>query len=295
MRAGMANTNLPSELAYGIAELIRTRGWKKGKRLPERLLAEEMRVSRSPIRAALKSLEQSGVVSFSPGEGYVIEAESLQVDEMAKAPDEEATYLAIASDRVAGRLGDRVSESELMRRYGLSRSAVSKMLSRIASEGWIERLPGNGWEFLPMLQSDEAYLHSFRYRIINEPAAILEPTFVLNETSLRSCREQQVGLISGDLKYASALDLFEINNRLHESIVECSNNSFVIDSIRKINRLRRLMELGVREERRASVDACHEHVQILDLLLEGRRQDASDMMRLHLSLVSRKKAESAPP
>jgi DNA-binding GntR family transcriptional regulator len=295
MRAGMANTNLPSELAYGIAELIRTRGWKKGKRLPERLLAEEMRVSRSPIRAALKSLEQSGVVSFSPGEGYVIEAESLQVDDMAKAPDEEATYLAIASDRVAGRLGDRVSESELMRRYGLSRSAVSKMLSRIASEGWIERLPGNGWEFLPMLQSDEAYLHSFRYRIINEPAAILEPTFVLNETSLRSCREQQVGLISGDLKYASALDLFEINNRLHESIVECSNNSFVIDSIRKINRLRRLMELGVREERRASVDACHEHVQILDLLLEGRRQDASDMMRLHLSLVSRKKAESAPP
>jgi DNA-binding GntR family transcriptional regulator len=288
----VARKLLHDELAYGIVELIRTRGWDEGTRLPERLLAEEMRVSRSPIRTALKSLEGSGVVRLTPSSGYVVADTGSKVAEPpSKGLDLEAVYLAIAEDRVAGKLPDRISESELMRRYDLNRTAVTKTLSRIAGEGWIERLPGNGWEFLPMLTSDEAYLQSFRFRIMTEPAAILEPTFELNETTLRGEREQQVALINGDLKYASSLDLFEINNRLHESIAECSNNAFVIDSIRKINRLRRLMELGVREERRASVEVCHEHVQILDLLLEGRRQDAADSMRLHLSLVSRKKAE----
>ncbi|MDF3606692.1 GntR family transcriptional regulator [Paracoccus sp. DMF-8] len=280
---------LPSELAQNIADLIRVRGWKKGMHLPERLLAEELRVSESPIRGALKTLAEAGLLTYTAGEGYVIEAPERREEMRAEGGEEDATYLQIASDRMEGRIAGRMSESELMRRYGLSRANVLKILSRIASEGWIERLPGNGWEFLPMLTSEDAYRQSFRFRLLNEPAAILEPTFVLNEAALLACREQQQALIAGDVHRATAADLFEINSRLHETILECSNNSFIIDSVKRINRLRRLMELGSKVERTATVAFCHEHVQILDLLLENRRTEAADALRLHLGLVSRKK------
>ncbi|TKW64733.1 MAG: GntR family transcriptional regulator [Paracoccus denitrificans] len=278
------------ELACGITELVRRQGWGTGTRLTERLLASELKVSRTPIRTALKLLEQRGVVKSAGSRGYMVGELSGAEDSNTNPDDLDAVYIRIASDRLSGKLNDRISESQLMRRYDLPRASMLKIVSRIASEGWIERLPGHGWEFSPMLTSDEAYLQSFRFRMINEPAAILEPSFVLNEAALRDVRAQQVALVDGDLKCAGSLELFQINNRLHETIAECSNNAFLIESIKKINRLRRLMELGVREERQASAAQCYEHVKILDLLLEGRRQDAADMMRLHLSLVSTKKA-----
>ena len=286
----MARQNLHEELACGITELVRRQGWGTGTRLTERLLASELKVSRTPIRTALKLLEQRGVVKSAGSRGYMVGELSGAEDSNTNPDDLDAVYIRIASDRLSGKLNDRISESQLMRRYDLPRASMLKIVSRIASEGWIERLPGHGWEFSPMLTSDEAYLQSFRFRMINEPAAILEPSFVLNEAALRDVRAQQVALVDGDLKCAGALELFQINNRLHETIAECSNNAFLIESIKKINRLRRLMELGVREERQASAAQCYEHVKILDLLLEGRRQDAADMMRLHLSLVSTKKA-----
>lgn len=279
---------LPEELAHSIVDMIKTRSWREGTRLPERTLAEELRVSRSPVRIALKLLHDAGVLSHCPGEGYVVADPSRYRRDPSRA-DDEAIYLAISGDRIAGKLPDRITESELTRRYALSRAAAAKILSRIASEGWVERLPGNGWAFLPALTSEDAYRQSFRFRLINEPAAILEPTFVLNESSLLACRSQQLELIDGEIRSATAYELFEINSYVHEAILECSGNSFIIDSIKRINRLRRLMDMNRQADPEQGIKFCQEHVQILDLLLEGRRQEAADSLRLHLSLVSRKK------
>lgn len=60
----------------------------------------------------------------------------------------------------------------------------------MANEGWIERLPGHGREFLPVLTSVEAYEDSFRFWLLIEPSAILEPRFTLNRPALEHCREQ---------------------------------------------------------------------------------------------------------
>lgn len=291
----MART-LSDQIAFNIAELIRSRGWAEGTRLPERLLAEELRVSRSPVRSALKVLEEKGVVAFSSGSGYSVVQVGGETPDPASlfGVDEEESYQAIAADRLAGKLPDRVYENDLIRRYGLSRAQVAKVLSRAAGEGWVERLPGNGWEFQPMLNSSDAYEQSFRFRIVNEPAAILEPTFKLNAPALRACRDQQEALLAGDVHRATRADLFEINSHLHGVITECSQNSFIIDSLRRITRLRRLMEYGTEVDRNANLVFCQEHIVIIDLLLEGRRPEAADALRLHLGLVSRRKLQAAP-
>lgn len=261
-----------------------------GTRLTERSLAERLRVSRSPIRAALSHLESMEVVSSSENRGYTVldpnKSELLDDHEPTNAED---TYLAIARDRLEARLPDRITENELMRRYGLSRTELTRMLHRIAAEGWIERLPGHGWEFLPMLTSLQSYRDSYRFRLVVEPAAILEPSFIVNRPALLECRTQQQRLIDGEIWTISSAGLFHLNSSLHETIIECSQNSFFAESLRRVDHLRRLIEYKVALDPKRALRACKEHVRLINLLLDDKREQASAFMRRHLLSVSAEK------
>ena len=106
--------------------------------------------------------------------------------------DEEA-YLAIAGDRLRDALPEKVTENALARRYNLTKRQLARVLLRGASEGWIERLPGHGWAFLPVLTSMQAYEDSYRFRLVIEPAAILEPGFAPNRPALRRAAPSSSG------------------------------------------------------------------------------------------------------
>jgi DNA-binding GntR family transcriptional regulator len=183
--------------------------------------------------------------------------------------------------RLNGRLPERVTENELLRRYGVTRGRIARILRRIAGEGWIERLPGHGWAFLPVLTSLEAYEDSYRFRLLIEPAAILEPRFMLNKPVLERCREQQQWLVDGG--EVSDAQLFELNSGMHQAIIECSQNSFFVDALKRINRVRRLVEYRQALDRHSVIARCREHIQLLDLLLADKREEASEFMRQHLS------------
>ncbi|HEV2594385.1 MAG TPA: GntR family transcriptional regulator [Sphingomicrobium sp.] len=280
-------TPLSQRLAAQIAQIIRSENIAAGARLTERSLAERLRVSRSPVRAALRHLETIEVVSSAGNRGFVVSNPSKSAMLLeADGAHEEETYLAIARDRLEGRVPDRVTENELMRRYGLSRSQLTRMLHRIAGEGWVERLPGHGWEFLPMLTSLQSYRDSYRFRLIIEPAAILEPNFVVDRPGLERCRDQQRKLIAGDIWTISGAALFQLNRALHETIIECSQNPFFIESLRRVDHLRRLFEYKVALDRKRAAHACREHITLVDLLLDDQREEASAFMRRHLSSVS---------
>lgn len=280
-------TALSQRLAAQIALMIRSESMASGTRLTERSLAERLRVSRSPVRAALRQLETADIVSPSANGGFVV-GDPGKADLFSKVHQEsdEDTYLAIAQDRLEGGLPDRVTENELMRRYGLSRTQLTRMLHRIAGEGWIERLPGHGWEFLPMLTSLQSYRDSYRFRLIVEPAAILEPSFVLNPPALLECGDQQRQLLEGDIWSVSKARLFQLNSHLHETIIECSRNAFFIESLRRVDQLRRLIEYKLALDRKRALHQCRDHIALLDLLLMEKREEASAFMRRHLSSVS---------
>lgn len=285
------STQLVASLTGRIVDQIRAGDLQPGDRLAERRLAETFKVSRSPVRDALKELERQGIVIPAEGGGYSVLARSdtLPTSEPI-GNEEEELYLTIAREYLSGVLAERVTENELMRRYDQTRAKVVAALRRITSEGWITRLPGHGWEFLPVLRSEASYEQSFRFRIINEPAAILEPTFVLNRQEVLKCREQQMQLLAGEILTASPAYLFDVNSHLHEVIAECSGNVFIVDALKRINRIRRLMEYRKVDNRSSDQQKfCQEHIMILDLLLDDRRQEASDALKLHLGLVSRRK------
>lgn len=285
----MNTTPLISQLAVQIVDYVRMQDKPFGMRLAERKLAEHFKVSRSPVRSALKLLEGQGFVQTAPKGGFLVDwkGEELRLPFLeSRTSDENDLYAKIAVDRLEGRLSDRVTENELSRLYGLTKAPLAKVLRRIHSEGWIERLPGHGWEFHPMLTSLGAYKDSYRFRLTIEPAAILEPTFELDREALEACRDQQQRLIDGEIWDISNPDLFDLNSRLHESIIDCSRNVFFIESLKRIDRIRRLIEYKRSLDRKYAIVRCREHVQLVNLLLEDKRHEAAIFMTQHLSSVS---------
>lgn len=289
----MQPTPLITQLANQIVEHMRSEGLGEGERLTERKLAELFRVSRSPVRGALRLLEEAGIVRPTERGGFVIaKPEGLLPAALAASStdEDEQVYFQIADDRLNGRLPERITENELLRRYGLTRGRLTRILRRIANEGWIERLPGHGWAFLPVLTSLQAYEDSYRFRLLIEPAAILEPRFTPNRPALERCREQQQWLIDGGIWEVSDAKLFELNSGMHETIIECSQNSFFIDALKRIDRVRRLIDYRQMLDRESAIGRCREHVHLLGLLLADKRVEASEFMRQHLTELSTLKA-----
>lgn len=287
-------SKLAEQLALGIEGLIASGDLQAGQMLAERALAERFDVSRSPIRQALQRLQEQGRVVPRPEGGYTVASSPRRPALAIQLPEQigavETVYLNMAEDRLEGRLPDKISESDLMRRYGLTKAQLGTVLQRIVHEGWIERLPGHGWRFLPILTSPETYDQGYRFRILIESAALLEPGFQVDEAALRKCLAEQQALIDGAVEWASPAQLFDANTRLHETIAGFSGNVFILESLRRINRLRRLMEYRKAVDREAAARRCREHKVLIELLLKGQREAASDFIRLHLRDAAREKS-----
>jgi DNA-binding GntR family transcriptional regulator len=264
-----------------------------GTRLVERELAEHLRVSRSPVRGALRLLEDDGVVALGDSGGYVVrqvpEALATSDPRLQPASEDEDLYLRIAGDRLDGVLPERVTEAALSRRYDLTPAQLTRVLRRISGEGWIDRLPGYGWTFLPMLSSLAAYRDSYRFRLVIEPAAILEPTFELNRPAIEEVRRQQQDLVDGGIWTIGNPQLFDLNRSFHEAVIECARNTFFSDALHRVDTVRRLIEYRRSLQRERAIVRCREHVALADLLLAGDTRAAAAAMREHLATVGDEK------
>jgi DNA-binding GntR family transcriptional regulator len=286
--------NLDLSVPARILEFIREEGLAPGTHLPAQMLADRLRVSRSPVNQALGLLHEKGVVHREPNRGYFlateIEAPAAQLAEelgLNEGAPSSAPYFRIAEDRLKGELPDTVTESFLRQRYELTSAQLQSLLHRMAQEGWIEKKPGYGWEFSPMLTTSESLLQSYRMRLALEPAALLEPGYRIAPEVLARCRAAEVHLLEGGIETDTADQIHERGVRFHEALVEGSGNPFFIDAIRRVNRVRRLLSYRSTQDRKRYRQHCQQHLHILDLLEQGRNEEAAEALRAHLSATLR--------
>jgi DNA-binding GntR family transcriptional regulator len=283
----MARPSLAPQMTARIIEHIRERDLKRGDHLPAQVLADALKVSRAPISAALQRLEAMQIVRAEPNRGYFLvkaahEIKGVPAALAAEKEPEDELYFRVAEDRLAGRLPDRVSESELMRIYDLPRARLLKVLYKIADEGWLERLPGNGWLFTRTLTSRESYEEGYEFRAAIESQAVLLPSFKVDKRAFENAREEQKSILDGGYKRMSRTHLFESNSQFHEMLVGCSGNEFFLDAVRRVNRLRRLLEYRITVDRERLPRQCREHLRLLTLLESGDRQEAAKFLKTHI-------------
>lgn len=285
-------SELHRALADRILRHIRTSALSEGAHLTETGLQGMLGTSRQPIRAALGLLAAQGVLRQVPNKGFFLCDPSGEADLPAEDGSEEAVYLRIADDRLSRHLPARVSENDLMRRYGLSRLALRRVLTRISGEGWIERNEGRGWTFAALIDSVEAYRECYDLRAEIETYGLRAPGFRPDPAVLARLRRRQEIVAEGGWERLSQLELFETNSEFHEGLASLSGNRFLLQTVQKLNQLRRLVEYRQTLNAAQVRDQNAEHLAILDALEAGDTDRAADLMADHLTRASRRKARA---
>jgi DNA-binding GntR family transcriptional regulator len=276
-----------------ILGLIQAEAMPAGSHLPAQVLADRLRVSRSPVNDALAFLAEKGILVRQPNRGYFlvqpIDPGQAVARDLGLAESDVVTdvYFRIAEDRLRGALPDEFTEVLLKQRYGLTPAQLNAVLGRIANEGWAEKKPGYGWQFSAMLTTADSLLQSYRLRLALEPAALLEPGYHLPAHVIAHCRAAEKHLLEGGIDTDTADQLHDRGVRFHESLVEGSGNPFFIDTIRRVNRVRRLLSYRSMQDRSRYKEHCRQHLHLLDLIERGRNDDAAKAMQEHLTSTLR--------
>lgn len=283
---------LQSKVARDIVGIVRREQRKAGDRLLETALSEQIGTSRSPVQAALRYLAACGVLMQDTHRGYVLLKDAMDwegvSDHFSNQPDD-PLYLAIADARHAGQLPDEVNETELMRQFNVARSTLRKVLTRIREEGWVEPNVGHGWHFQNTIESPEAYEESYLFRQAIEPTGILSPSFQADLAELKQLQQEQRLIVDGGFRQMTPIELFEANSRFHETVAGWTHNRFILQSVRRVNQLRRLVEYRQASRRGPRQTQAEEHLRILDAIARQDFVEAAALMRAHLDGARRAK------
>ena len=280
-----ANDHLSESLARRIPQWLHDEGMRADDHISAQKLADAFNVSRSPINDALALLADKGVVRHEPRRGYFLAVAAVLPSEPVDEGPLDRAYFRLAEDRLDGKLEDAISENLLRDRYDLSKADLRSLLHRITQEGWIERRPGYGWTFSPMLTTPDALVQTYRLRAAIEPAALLEPSYSIDRRTLDRLADVEHRLLDGEIETSSSDELYRCGVAFHETLAAASGNAYFLDALQRVNRIRRLLAYRANLDRERFLKQTPEHIEILELLRRGRNSDAAVAMQHHLGSV----------
>lgn len=277
---------LPEQIAGQIVTHIRDASLAPGAHMSAQSLADRFGVSRSPVQKALALLVADKVVRHEPQRGFFVTAQASVMVARSVTTDPLAdTYMRIAEDRLRGDMPAVVSEAALRERYGVTQADLRVLLSRMQREGWLHKRRGYGWQFHEMLTTPDGLEQTYRLRAALEPAMLLEPGFLLAPKVLERLIQVEKQMLEGEIDTASIDALYARGVTFHESLAEASGNPFMLDALRRVNQVRRLLAYRSMIDRRRYYGQAREHLEILTLISRGCMMEASIAMRHHLGSV----------
>lgn len=264
-------------------------------------LAELLSVSRPPVTRALKALAERGLIAPISGHGYMVCGEgavapirrNLHQLDIARSIDHarDVALVAPSWERILERVEADVlncipfgtymiSETALGQHFGVSRTVVRDVLSRLHGRRMIRKDRQSHWVTGPLSARMLNDAHELRRQI--EPLAVAGAIQHLAKSDLAEMLERLRAAIScGAALSQSQVDTFEAD--LHEICVRASPNQLLAETVRTlqlshiVNRLFGTY-IGVH-------DACAmlaEHRLVIDHMLIADRGGTEAALRFHL-------------
>lgn len=205
-----------------------------------------------------------------------------QIDTQQDAQGQ-SIYSQLLDDIRAGRLnsGDRLRETELAERLGVSRTPVREAIRQLEADGLVTHVPRQGASIRSLDYAEVMELYEMR--------AVLEGTAARLAARAASDLEiEELEALNTELAQAGATpEAFKLNRLFHAALLDAAKNRFLTKSITGLQKA--LMILGpttLTEPERAE-NAVLEHRAILDAIKTRDGVAAETATRAHIEAAQR--------
>lgn len=170
--------------------------------------------------------------------------------------------------------GMLLNEAQLATDLELSRTPVREAISRLEMEGFVKIIPKKGIYVTDILLSD--VMQIFQTRIEIEPIALKLAAPHLPEEELHTFCQKFSEPIT-DIQNS-----FRLDTAMHLFIIEHCGNHYIIDMMRRVFEENTRIIISSKQNQTQIHDAKQEHLEILNLLLNGQYSKAEQSMRHHI-------------
>ncbi len=173
--------------------------------------------------------------------------------------------------------GDRLVESDLAERFGMSRTPIREALQRLETQSMLTRT-GRSLIVASLDHGQLADLYIVRAELEGLAARLAAQHATPEEVRvLVGMVEHDLGLVDDPGKLAQA------NRRFHKQLHLASHNRYLIDQLELVHRSMALLATTSLAADGRGVQALNEHKAIVTAISEGRGAEASEALKKHLS------------
>ncbi|WP_417743196.1 GntR family transcriptional regulator [Salipiger sp.] len=198
-------------------------------------------------------------------------------------PQGNTAYARLIAELRDGRLnpGDRLRETDLAERLGVSRTPIREAIRQLEADGVVTHLPRQGASVRTLDYAEVMELYEMR--------AVLEGTAA--RLAARAASDIEIEELADMNRQMSELgdapDAFVLNRQFHAALLDAAKNRFLARSIHVLQKA--LMILGpttLTEPDRAH-KAVEEHFEVLDAIQARDGARAENAMRAHIEAAQR--------
>lgn len=198
-------------------------------------------------------------------------------------PQGNAVYARLLSELRDGRLnaGDRLRETELAERFGMSRTPVREAIRQLEADGIVTHIPRQGATIRTLDYAEVMELYEMR--------AVLEGTAA--RLAARAASEIEIEeLVEMNDQMAAlgdAPEAFILNRQFHMALLDAAKNRFLAQSIHALQKALMILGPTTLTEPDRAARAIEEHVDVLDAIKARDGVSAETAMRRHIEAAQR--------
>ncbi len=194
-----------------------------------------------------------------------------------------AAYQTLLDEIAHGQLlpGDRLRETELAERLGVSRTPVREAIRQLEADGLVTHVPRLGASVRRLDYAEVMELYEMR--------AVLEGTAArLAARAAADIELDELDAINAELaKAADAGEAFRLNRLFHEALLDAAKNRFLRNSMMSLQKALMILGPTTLAETDRFEGALEEHAALLAALRDRDGARAEQAMRAHIEASQR--------
>ncbi len=180
------------------------------------------------------------------------------------------------------RPGDRLTETDLAARLGISRTPVREAIRQLEADGLVIHTPRVGATIRRLDYAEITELYEMRAVLEGTAARFAARGAYDAETAELAAINGEMAAAAGDILRLSAL-----NRQFHAVLLNAARNRFLVRAIQAMQKTLLILSPSTLEEGERATQAIAEHAAIIDALgtHDGTRAEAA--MRTHIEAAHR--------